>query len=144
MQIRQELPQFKNKFTFLLVSGKEHAVIYKANNSNIKKISEIRVEKEKYSDKEGHFKRSGNRKVISSGAVYEDINKEHRLKEFIEEITKQFNKFKKIDEVYCFYPPYMKNRLKQVVEKFSSKNIYIKGNYTDNHPFALLEKIKNN
>ncbi len=144
MKIKQELPQFKNKFAYILVSGKEHAIIYLANDGLIKKIDEIKIKKDKYSDREGHFKRSGGNKVISSGAVYEDVDKEKRLKEFTEEISNKFKRFKKIDYIYCYYPAYMKNRLKKILNDYNVKQFFFLGNYTDFHPFKLLEKIKKN
>ena len=144
MQIKQELPQFKNQATLIITTGKQHAIIYLAKNGEIDKLNEIQIETPTYSDREGHFERRSKNLNIGSGSVYEDDTKEKIVKDFIKKIEEEIKKFKDIKQLYCFCPDYMKNYLKEVIDKNIDKSKIFTGNHTDKHPFKLLETIKEN
>jgi hypothetical protein len=141
MKIKQELPQFTNSPSLIITTGKQHAIIYLAKNGIITKESEILIKPETYSDKEGHFERRSRNLNLGSGSVYEDDNKEKRIKDFINDIEKELKKYKKIANIYCFCPDYMKNYLLAPISKYRKNPKLFLGNFTDNHPFELLEKI---
>lgn len=143
MQIKQELPQFSKNSAIIISAGKQHAIIYLAKDSKISKLKEIRVKKDIYSDREGHFARKSSHVDISSGSVYEDVDKEKRLNEFIKKIEKEIKNKDEQQMVYCFCPAYLKNIFKSLLDKYFIKVKLYLGNFTDKHPFILLEKIKN-
>lgn len=142
MQIKQELPQFLKQPVILIAAGKQHGLIYLAKNKEINKLKEIRIEKDIYSDREGHFARKSSQLDISSGSVYEDVGQDKRIKDFLKAIEAEIKKHPDIKTVYCFCPDYMKNLFKNLINKYFNTSKMFLGNYTDEHPFVLLEKIK--
>ncbi len=144
MKIKQELPQFTNSPSLIITTGKQHGLIYLAKNGKITKESEILIETERYSDREGRFERRSKNLNISSGSVYEDDNKEKRIKDFVKNIEEVIKEYKNIKNIYCFCPDYMKNYLLEMISKYSKNPKLFLGNHTDNHPFELLKKLQNN
>ncbi len=142
MQIKQELPQFKNHPTLIITTGKQHAILYLALNGKIKKIKEIMIETPQYSDREGRFERRSKNINLGSGSVYEDDSRDKIINEFLKKIEEKIKNIKDIKDLYCFCPDYMKNYLKNIIEKHYKNPKIFSGNYTEKHPFELLEKIQ--
>jgi len=145
MKIKRELPQFEDKKTLLLVTGKQEAVIYIAYKGVIEKIVEVKVETPKYSDREGFFARTGRGKNLGSGSAYEDAGIEIK-KQFFNEISTKLKilaKNQKIRVLYLFTPVYMSKQLPAALPKSIANAIVAvyHGNFRSEHPFILLAKI---
>lgn len=149
MHIKQELPLFENKKSLLIVTGKSVAKFYLALDKEIELIEEFEMPKPstQYTDREGHFKRSGATEgYIGSGSVHE-ADKEHFANKFSSELAEKaglLDKEKEPKEIYLFTPDYMKNKIKEDLGASLKKKIVmeITGNYSENHIFDLLKKIK--
>lgn len=149
MKISKQLPQFNNKRTLFIVSGKAMAHIYEAHNGIITLLKELEVRLSAYSDREGHFKsRSKDGQIIRSGAVYEEddnIVKQKLQKSINREINMYSAKRQVYDGLYLYAPRHFMKALKEGLPP-KSRDLFIDsfiGNYTQAHPFVLLEKIKN-
>lgn len=149
MHIKQELPLFENKKALIIVTGKSVAKIYLALDKKIELIEEFEMPKPstQYTDREGHFKRSGGRgDYIGSGSVHEP-DKEHFANKFSAELgekVKVVYEENNPKEVYLFTPGYMKNEIKEDFSNSLKDKLVMEfdGNYAENHPFDLLKKIK--
>lgn len=142
MKIKQELNQFTKSPSLFITTGKQHGIIYLALNGKINKESEVLIEQEKYSDREGRFERRSKSLNISSGSVYEDDSKEKRIKDFVKNIEEVLKNYENISNIYCFCPSYIKNYLLGMIKKYHKKPQVFLGNYTDKHPFKLIEMIR--
>jgi hypothetical protein len=146
MIIQKQLPQFNNQTALLIVTGSQKGVFYLAAAGVIEEISAVDEPVEKYSDREEFFVRKGGEGDYTSGAVYEADKQEH-IKNFAKKISSEGDlivREKGVDAVYLFVPDYVIHELNRalttrmkgmVQEKF-------KGNFVEEHPFKLLEKIK--
>jgi len=146
MKIKQELPQFEDKKALLIVSGKKEAKFYLANAGEVKKIDQLLPEEFKYSDNEGYFETRAMGKVVGSGSVRERM-KNYLIQQFSDKLadkTLSLDKENKFDEIYLFSPDYMKNWVRENLSPQLIKKIVLQseGNYVQNPPFDLLEKIK--
>jgi len=148
MKISKTLPRFKGESLLLIVTGKQEAVFYIAKDGVIDKITSFEIKTPKYSDREGFFVTRGHGKVFASGSVYESTKEKVRqiffkvLKRHVKEIRAQHN----IEKGALFCPGYLINDIMEVFPVSFRKNITFsfRGNYCDQHPFLLLEKIKGN
>lgn len=146
MNIQKQLPQFTKQTALLIVTGSQKGVFYLAAVGVIEKIGAVNEPIEKYSDREEFFVSKGGEGDYTSGSVYEPDKQEH-IKKFAKKISAEADRIVKekgVDTVYQFAPDYviheinrtLTNRVKEMVqEKF-------KGNFVEEHPFKLLEKIK--
>lgn len=142
MQIKQELPQFKDTKSLIISSGSLHALVFLACNSEIELIKEIEIEKIIYSDREGRFEKSGHGLNLGSGSVYEDDTKEERINNLLKEVDAFLTSQKEINKVFLFTPDYMSLKLEELIKKSFKLEKTFTGNFTDKHPFFYLEKIK--
>jgi hypothetical protein len=145
MKVSKELPQFKEKKALFIVSGEKEARFFIVYNGEIKEVDSIKIIPQ-YPDKEGHFERRGRGQFFGSGHVYE-AKKEELRKEFSKKIEKAVKKIsikEKPDEIYLFSSEHMTNIIKRSLHPSIKKILKesFKGNYNDQHPFKLLEKIK--
>lgn len=148
MQISESLPQFDEASTLILVASKQAADIYIAHEGTIEKISEIRVEKPTYSDREGHFKRRAGGKTLGSGGVYEEKDKKTKA-DFYNELEDALNKTltnHTIEEVIVLSSPQDYPATKEHLPAKIQKAIIaeIDGNYVGDHPDDILSRIQDN
>jgi hypothetical protein len=146
MEIQRELPQFNKYTALLIVTGGQKGVFYLAAAGVIEKIGVVDEPIEKYSDREEFFVSGGREGMYATGSVYE-ANKQEQIKQFAKKVSDEADRVvreKGVDNVYLFVPDFVINELsrdltnpvKEIIkEKF-------KGNYVEEHPFKLLEKIK--
>lgn len=149
MKIPENLPQFKDTPSLLVVSGWQSGKLLYALSGKIESDKELKVPDHKYSDNEGFFQAStgGAPGEMHSGAPLEK-KKQHIRKEFlrlfVDYIKNRVNKLD-IEEIYLFSPReglnglenHLPNEIKEKVESF-----YI-GNYIKHSPEDLVEIIKN-
>lgn len=150
MKITNKLPRFNIKKGLFIVTGKIEAQFHLAKEGEINEIDSIKIEKPKYSDREGYFESGGKNsggelENYKSGSVYEDKNeviKRELISELKEKLKSIIKKYE-FDSIYLFSPDYMIGDIK----KSLNKNILSKieksytGNFNKMHPFKLLEKI---
>jgi hypothetical protein len=144
MIIQKQLPQFQNQTALLIVTGGHKAVFHIASTGVIEEVGAIDEPVEKYSDREGLFGSGGGN--YSSGAVYEE-NKQENIKKIAKRISGQADSIareKGIDTVYLFTPDYMIHELNLELTGHVKERLQetFKGNFVEEHPFKLLEKIK--
>lgn len=150
MKISKKLLQFEDNPSLLVVAGWQSGKIFYAYNGEVKADKELKVPDHKYSDKEGHFKRSASGVGdMGSGSVLEK-KKEHIRKEFLRlflDYIKSRIKNYKIESIYLFSPAEglssledkLPNEVKDLVESFYTGN-YIKHDADD--LIKIIEKEK--
>lgn len=148
MYIEEKLPQFPNQKSLILVSGRQEAILYLANNGQIWEKERIKVEDPGYSDKEGFFK-SSNRTggVMKAGSIYKEKITQQLTREYlnqVEENVKNILSKEELQSIYLFCPDYMKKEVLKKIPKSSRGLIFLtkQGNYIDSHPFDLLKSIQ--
>ncbi|KKR21325.1 MAG: hypothetical protein UT48_C0010G0073 [Parcubacteria group bacterium GW2011_GWE2_39_37] len=149
MQIEKNLPQFNEEKALLIVTGERSAKLYSANQGFIEELALFHIVNPVYSDREGSFGKSMGQTRIVSGAAYEmkqnlklDLHTKflHKLKQDIDDVQKK-NKF---NVIFLFSPDFIakdiyKNMTREVSDLIRLK---VKGNFVEEHPFKLLQRIK--
>ncbi|MEX0935231.1 MAG: host attachment protein [Candidatus Paceibacterota bacterium] len=146
MQIPQELPQFKNTPTLLIVTGSQYAKFFYALNGAIEEITELKTPTPTYNEREGFFLRSGRGMTMGSWSVYESKSKSTE-DTFIEQLNTLLNSIRKeidIDEVLLSAPEHDIQNIRAHLTSPLQKKIthQLHGNYTKLHPTELLKKMK--
>ncbi len=145
MKISRELPQFDTERAIFVVTGKQEAKFYLVNKGKIKEIDSFKIEKPRYSDREGWFKRRVRGFVMGSGAPLEP-KKQKIIKDFLKKLEKNLKgtlSKNEVDSIYIFSPHYLLSRVKKTLPSSAKKKLEmtIDGEYYFQHPFELLEKI---
>ena len=142
MQIPQELPQFSDKKTLIIVTSLHDVVLYEAYNGSCEELSRSQVEKEQYSDDEGHFERSGDGKTFGSGSVKEENAQQNRVK-IQNLIESSISEYKPEDyaQVILFCPDHLKNINTEPLKKFGDALKVVEGNYSKQSIPELLKLI---
>lgn len=146
MQIENNLPQFKNLPGLILTTGLHEGKLYLADSGNIEVLGRIRVPDPAYTDREGLFARALRGRFLGRGSVYENKKNYVRVK-FIKQAKRELeDAVKKFPDagVYIFVPGYLKQPLLDALKKNLKDKIRlsVEGNYSQEHPFELLSKIK--
>lgn len=146
MNIQKQLPQFTKQTALLIVTGGQKGVFYLAAAGVIEEIGAVDEPIEKYSDREEFFVSKGGEGDYTSGSVYEP-NKQEHIKNFAKKISSEGDRIvqeKGIDAVYLFVPDYVTNELNRALTSRVKEMVQekFKGNFVEEHPFKLLEKIK--
>jgi len=100
----------ETKKCLVVVSGKEHGIIYVTNEGNLQKIEHISKHPPSYSDNEGFFFRSSHGQGLGSGAPLE-VDKEHNIKRYIKAIGDELNNViaeLNPEVIFLFEPEHMK------------------------------------
>jgi hypothetical protein len=140
-----------NKFQFhnprkslLIVTGKQTARFYMADEQSINEIGSFSVEKPKYTDREGRFEGRTKNGMYGSGSVYEN-KKKRILDEFFNKMHDQLDVLKSSDfeNIYMFVPDYLKRQIKDHLPKSLQQKLKYAfvGNYTQEHPVRLVKMI---
>lgn len=144
MKLPQKFPQFEDEKALIVVAGQMEADFYLLFNGEINKISSFKVEKPRYSDREGFVVRRAGGITIGGGPSY-NVSKEKIKIEFSKEFKKAIKPLlsdKKISRIYLFAESYVVNEIKDLLSSFSGQLKLIgRGNYLKTKPLDLLEKI---
>lgn len=145
MKISKKLPQFDREKALFVVAGKQEAKFYLVFRGGIKEIDSFKIEKPRYSDREGWFKRRARGFVMGSGAPLEP-KKQKIIKDFLKELERRTKKIfsgDRFESVYLFSPHYLLARVKKALPGRARKKLKltVDGEYYFQHPFLLLEKI---
>lgn len=144
MRISENLPQFEDKKTLIIVSSTQAADLYEAYNGEIEKMDEVRTERIDPDKPEGHFERKRAGQTLGGGGVVDDRDKRLKdrfhqdLQEALGEIGTDF------DTVILLSSPQDKASTK---EQFSAQlakllTIEIDGNFVGQHPNEILKRIQ--
>jgi hypothetical protein len=146
MKIRDSLPQFNENKALIVVTGQEHATFYFAFDGEIDVVEKTEGSggtKEERVDKLDTRTSGSN----ISGSDEEKIRTEVRsfLKKFKTTVPKIL-KSTSADSLYLFSPAYMGNEIVAHLPKQKGFRLcgHFDGNYSDKHPFDLLEMIQKN
>lgn len=144
MQISEKFPVF-TKETLFVVTSKQCATFYTAFDKTLEKKDEFCHTIPPHQDNEGFFVRSGGGTTYGSGNVKETQSNEE-IKKFTREFAERLHMFcqkNTVKEIILFVPDYMDSSLKQSLKTQEQSLITrtIHGNFTQAHPFKLLEKI---
>ena len=146
MQISETLPQFLDEKALIVVTAKEHGVIYRAHQGFIETVEKVEEPPLGFSDREGFFFKTGFGKGFGSTAPVEEDD-EHDLKRYIKTIADELNAVIKHEEprlLYLFEPEHLKGRLEAELQDFPHLLVHKVryGNHVDDHPKQLLEHIQ--
>ncbi len=144
MKISNKLPQFNEEKALFIVTGKQEAKFYIVHKGEINEIDSFEIEKPKYSDKEGWFKRRVRSFVMGSGAPLEPP-KQKIIKDFLKKLKEKYKEtssHNNFEALYLFTPHYLLPSVKESLPGGTKIKLTIDGEYYFQHPFKLLEKIK--
>lgn len=144
MKISNYLPQFKEP-CLLITAGKQEATFYVAQADSVEQVHTVKINKSKYTDREGRFDKRAGGKIIQSGSNYKE-QEEELVKLMIKQVAEAADGLKaehNIKQIYLFCPTYLTNQIEAGLSSTTQPLIqYIfYGNYHRQHPFVLLSKI---
>lgn len=145
MQIPQNLPQFEENKTFILVSSTQSADLHLAHEGQINQIEEVRTEPIDPDEQIGHFERKSQGRNLGSGGVYADKSKKlkdrfhNKLKDALNEIEES-----EIAQTILLSSPQDKTSTKKQFPDQLRRTIILEidGNYVGKHPKEILEKVQ--
>ena len=152
MKISNNLPQFENETVLIVVSGKQDAIFYLAKNGELFKVESFKVDRPKYDDVQGHFETSAKTgkhgQTMRAGSPFDPTHMEEKavtqylqkLQEELEGVQQHHN----ITQLFIFAPSYVKHEVEKRMPYAlqDKKQLMIEGNYYEEHPFELLERIQ--
>jgi hypothetical protein len=143
MKISKSLPQFEKEPSLFVVTGKQDAAFYRAQDGTIEQIGEIKIPKPRYSDNEGHYRMKGMGEAVSSGGW--ERRDDFVIKDFLHELKSHLKSMHANDyaKMYVFAPSKVKNVIADVVPYQLRKKTaaIIEGNYFKSTPQHLLKKV---
>ncbi len=143
MEINQDLPQFEESKSLLIVSGESKAKYYIAYDGHIELLDEFAVADPSLQLRDDYLKDS---KTWKSWAMPEEYKQysQHKLLKRISEETREIVQKHKIKETYLFCIEFMKNEVKDNLapEVKETVKFEFSGDMQYHHPFDLLKLIK--
>lgn len=145
MIIPKHLPIFE-KTTLIVSAGTQCVRYFRAYQKTVKELEMSCVRPIMYGDNEGFFLHSGGGEIYGSGSVLEP-KKEEETRRFIRMLTKEIReRFEKntYDEIILFAPQYITPKVhkKLTVGMSIPVSLIIEGNFSNEHPIDLLERIQ--
>ena len=145
MKISNDFSELKKENALFIVSGKQHAVMYRVRKGEMYERETIHIDAPKYSDREGYSETyGGNGEINASGSGYEAKDLYIKTK-FLKTLAQEIRNLRRpYDAVYIFGPQYLLQDLKDAVPHAARRKIKgeYPGNFTKHHPQDLLEKIR--
>lgn len=91
MYIKQDLPQFEEQKTLLVVTGSQEALIYIAHNGEMEEKERVEVSHEEYTNKDAGLFKSSSKGVgtMKAGTVYKENFSDHMTKEFLSRLEEK-------------------------------------------------------
>ncbi len=148
MQIPSELHQFEHHAGYIIATGKQEAIIYRAFQGVIEEIDRLEAEAPPTDRKPGVVKMRGQGREIHSGVALEQPQGKQEmkavrnfLKDFSEEVKKELSWEE--EEVYLFVPDYMENAVLELIPENTRSRIrqIYHGNHLKDHPLDLVRRI---
>lgn len=147
MKIPAQHHQFKERNTFLIVSGKQEAVIYQAVDGSLDEFSRLKIEAPATNDKPGVTKLRSHGKDLQEGMALEDKQSQQEvkaLKKFLKDLSQEIKKLEpQATEVYLFVPQYLENVIMEVMTpplRAEVRSIFY-GNHIKDHPLDLVKLV---
>lgn len=144
MFIPDDLPQFADKKTLIIVSSTQSADLHIAHESEVATVTEVRTENLEHYDQPGQFQRSKAGKTLGTGGSVRDQapklkNKFHRdLGDALDKID-----IDEIQQVILLSSPQDKEDTKEQLPKQLADliTVEIDGNYVGDHPKEIMQRI---
>lgn len=145
MQIPKEFLQFDKEPSFILITGRLEAVLYHAQDGNLRKIDEYVTEKPQFTDQPGVFiTRTSGEGTIRSGSI-KDIKKESIVHPFFVSLERMLRDARRKYENTCMYiftPAESKKTVQELAKKLNIPFEIVKeGNYVRNNIMKLISDI---
>lgn len=144
MQIPQNLPQFEENKTLIIVASTQSANLYVANNGDIELATEVRTEKIDHDDQEGHFERRSHGKQLGSASAETDESQKikKRFHGNLKEALESLNIEEMTQTILLSSPQDKADTKKQLPHRLAvTLALEINGNFVGEHPKKILEKI---
>jgi hypothetical protein len=142
MKISTDFKSF-NAATMILVTSRQDAIAYIAEDRELIKVFELHTKKPEYTDDEGHFERSGNGRTYGQGSTEKEID-DIAYEEFTAELCNKVNDHDQdFDKLILFAPDQYKNSTKDCfATQVQNKIIAIhSGNIVHEHPTDILARL---
>lgn len=152
MHIPQELPQFTDNKSLIIVASRQNGILYTAHNGEMEKVVEWEIKDPQYSDKEGTVEggrwKSG---IRAMGGIFRGGMPKENIKETVEkDFLKEFDEHLKNNwdptytGIYLFASPYVVNDIPKRMTQEQNNKIKktVEGNYIKIHPVELLKKLQ--
>jgi hypothetical protein len=136
----------ETKKCLVVVSAKEHGIIYLLVDGQLKELEHVDKHPLSYSDNEGFFFRTGSGKRLGSGAPLE-VDKQHNIKRYIKAIGEELNeviKTEKPEVIFLFEPEHLKG----LVEEYLVNSTHIPvqtiehGNFVHEAPHEIMARME--
>lgn len=129
----------------MVVSGKEHGIIYISNAGDLRHVEHIAEHPPTYSDNEGFFFRSSHGQQLGSGAPHE-VDKQRNIERYINAIGEELNSVvtkEKPELILLFEPEHLKGL---VIERLHNPNhipvhVVDYGNFVHEPPHTIKNRI---
>jgi protein required for attachment to host cells len=144
MKIPRQMHQFADEHTFIIVAGKQEALMYHAHDGEISLVDSVKIPRPHYSDNEGLSKaRSHNGGSIRS-STFKEIRDQEIISDFIRELKKHMEKVRAemYSEVVVVASPKTKNEIAQALPDRLKRKVtsIIEGQYYRESPIRIIEK----
>ncbi|MCC2630636.1 MAG: hypothetical protein K0S38_445 [Candidatus Paceibacter sp.] len=145
MKIPHQVHQFAEEHAFIIVAGKQDALMYHAYNGEINLVDSLKIPRPHYSDNEGRSKaRSQNGGSIRSGTSTE-IRDQEIISDFIRELKKHMHSVRAemYSEVAVLAPAKTKNRIVEAMPDHIQRKVQkvVEGNYNRESPIQIIQKL---
>jgi len=135
----------ETKKCLVVVSAKEHGIMYLSTDGQLHAIEHIDKPPLSYSDNEGFFVRSGHGHRLGSGAPLE-VDKQHNIKRYIKAITEELNNViasEKPEVIFLFEPEHLKGLVAEHI--VNPTHIQVQtidyGNFVHEAPDEIKDRI---
>jgi hypothetical protein len=145
VDISVKLPRFEGEKALIVVTGSEAARFYVGQEGRVKELTFFRVHPPNYPDREGYRGEGGKNRGLGFGDM-SDGKDTWTTQEFLthfRDTLKVILDHEKPSGIYLFAPSETLDALKQKMSFMTRRKIKmeIRGNYINQHPFRVLQKI---
>lgn len=143
MKIARQFPQFAHERALLIVTARQEIALYLATAGEIKLIEAVKLEKPRFSDREGFFQKLG--KGTGTSAPDERI-KEQMVVALVRELRAKLKDVlaERPTAVYLFVPAHLARVVQAALPAALRKDLkrIIRGDFFEAHPFELLRRLR--
>lgn len=143
MKIPEPLHQFKDEDALIVVSGRQDAAFYEAQNGILTEIDSFKIPTPHYSDHEGEIRVSSRGAGIRSGGTRE-LRHQDIIRDFMHEFKRRIKKLPAtFSKIYVFAPHQTKNKISDILFEWVQRkaDTIIEGNFYYHHPLKVIGRI---
>lgn len=136
---------FETKKCLVVVSGKEHGMIYITNAGVLRHVEHITEHPPTYSDNEGFFFRSSHGRQLGSGAPHE-VDKQRNIERYINAIGEELSGVVSNEQpelILLFEPEYLKGLVSERLRNPNHIPVHVLdyGNFVHESPHEIKDRI---